>query len=156
MDPKTKDPVSKERSKGCSASNKQSVMDSVLQSVQWGCKRVWGVGCGAAAPRCGYEPRSVDVNPSTFAIYIFITVYSNSTVFHTVLSTIVLYSVQSCERAGRLAIHDCTLFGTVASMVSFRLPNRSHSDCRIEPHLCDAGILPHRTNRVIPLAAVTA
>ena len=119
-----------------------------------------GVWVVAAAPTCGYrvQPRSVDVNPSTFAIY---RIRNRIKQFYCIqYSRIHKCTVQrTVVRASRAAGDPrCTLFGTVVSMVF------CHSDYRIgviptaESHRTSVTqeYYPHRTNRVIPLAAITA
>ena len=147
MDPVIKDPGSKESSKGCSAS--KQVVDNGFGAKEGFAKEcaVWGCSPNVWLPYRVCSHGAWTWVPHVCYIYIFITIYSICTICNTVVSTSVQFNVPSCERAGRLAIHDCTLFGTVVSMVSFRLPNRSHSDCRIAPHLCDVKVLPYCTNR---------
>ena len=66
-----------------------------LQLLQWkGCKVC---GCEAAASTCGYQLRSGNMEFPTFAIYIYQTVYSIHTIFHTV--------VQASRAAGNPQCH---------------------------------------------------
>ena len=136
MDPVIKDPGSKGSSKGCPAS-KQVVGNRYCNWCNGVAKEcgVWGCSPNVWLSTCATMERGR--GSPTYAIYIFITVYSICTVCNTVVSTNVQFNVQSCKRAGRLAIHDCTLFGTVVSMVS------CHSGYRI-------GVIPtaesHRTS----------